>query len=110
MQVGNPGSLRDAAPPRNSVKLGAWTLLAFSLPYISSVFLYVPRNVVQGIYAKYFGLSLTAIAGIVLFARAFDAVIDPMCGYLSDRYRARTGTRKPLLVVGGVIYFVGAYL
>jgi GPH family glycoside/pentoside/hexuronide:cation symporter len=110
MQVGTPGSLGDAAPPRSGVKLGAWTLLAFSLPYISSVFLYVPRNVVQGIYAKYFGLSLTTIAGIVLFARAFDAVIDPMCGYLSDRYRARTGTRKPLLVVGGVIYCVGAYL
>lgn len=84
-------------------------LLAYSLPYLSSVFLIAPIGILQGIYAKYFGLSLTVIAGVILVARMFDAVSDPVIGYLSDWHRARSGTRKPLMVAGGLIYVLGGY-
>ena len=48
-------------------------------------------NIVQGIYAKYFGLALTTIAAVVLLVRISDAITDPLIGYLSDRYQDRYG-------------------
>ena len=70
---------------------------AYALPVITMLWLHAPLVIIQGIYAKYYGLSLTTIAAIVLLGRFFDAVTDPLIGYYSDRYRRRTGTRKPFV-------------
>lgn len=84
--------------------------IAYSLPHLGVWFLFAPLwQVIPGIYAKYFGLSLTAIASAMLIARLFDAVIDPIIGRLSDVYRHKTGTRKPLIVIGGICYSVSGY-
>ena len=63
----------------------------------------------QGVYAKHYGLSLVDIAKVILFVRLFDAISDPVIGYLSDNYRLRHGTRKPYMIVGAVITAVGGY-
>lgn len=76
---------------------------AFSLVYGGSLV------VLQGVYAKYYGLSLTTIAAVLLIANVFDAVTDPVVGYCSDRYYARTGTRKPFIFAGAVLCLIGAY-
>ena len=83
--------------------------LFYSLPHTAIILLYTPIAILQGIYAKYYGVSLVAIAGVILFARLFDAVSDPLIGFLSDRYHARTGTRKPFMVVGGLLFIVAGY-
>ncbi len=68
-------------------------------------------GILQGIYAKYYGLELTVIAGVLLFARLFDAVTDPVIGYLSDGHREKTGSRKPFLLIGGMLVpLCGYYL
>ena len=72
-------------------------------------FLFGPAVLVQGIYAKYFGLSLITIAAVKLIGRLFDAVTDPLIGYLSDRYSWRTGSRKPFVVFGGVLFIISSY-
>ena len=54
------------------------------------------------IYAKYFGLALTTIATVMLAARLFDAVTDPLIAHYSDLYRRKHGTRKPFILVGGL--------
>ncbi|MDB9953550.1 MFS transporter [Porticoccaceae bacterium] len=64
--------------------------------------LMMPMAVVQGIYAKYYGVALTSIALVLLFSRLLDAITDPLVGYFSDRSRARTGSRKPYIVSGGL--------
>ena len=79
------------------------------MPVVSTVWLLAPLGVVQGIYAKYFGLPLTTIAAVVLFARLFDAVSDPLVGYYCDRYYRRTGTRKPFIFVGGLFFILSSY-
>ena len=61
-------------------------ILAYPLPYIAMAFLFGPMAILQGIYAKYFGLSLTTIAAVLLIGRLFDAITDPIIGYLSDRH------------------------
>ena len=74
--------------------------LAYASPVIGISFLHSPMAVVHSMYAKYFGIGLTTIAVVLLFARLFDAITDPLIGYWSDRYYARTGTRKPFVVWG----------
>ncbi len=68
-----------------------------------------PIPILQGIYAKYYGFSLTTLATIILLARFFDAITDPLIGYYSDRYARRTGTRKPFILAGGLLLILSAY-
>ena len=83
--------------------------LHYSMPQIAVVWLMAPISVVQGVYAKYYAISLTTLATVILFSRIFDAVTDPLIGYFSDRYRRRTGTRKPFILVGGLLMTLSAY-
>jgi len=63
---------------------------------------------VPPLYAAIFGFNLATIGAIFLFARAWDALIDPAIGILSDRTRSRWGRRRPWIVGGAVIFVVGA--
>ena len=82
----------------------------YVIPRVACVSLAAPINVVQGIYAKHYGLALTTIAGVILFVRLFDALIDPLIGYLSDCSFQRTGTRKPYIVAGAFVMITSGYL
>lgn len=79
------------------------TILLFILPALLAGFMHGPEMQMQGLYAKYAGLALSALAAATLLTRAFDAVTYPLIGYLSDLTYARTGTRKPW-VVGGALF------
>lgn len=83
--------------------------LAYILPVVSTWFLVGPLYVVQGIYAKHFGLALTTIAMVLMLSRLFDAISDPIIGYCSDLYLSRGGDRKSFVVIGGVLLIVAAY-
>lgn len=50
--------------------------------------------IVPTYYAQALGLSLTAVGGILLLARLWDMVTDPLVGYLSDHTPASWGRRK----------------
>lgn len=80
----------------------------YALPEIGAKFLYMPIVVVQGIYASDFGLSLATIAMVMLVARLFDAVSDPLIGYVSDRYMEKTGTRKPFIFAGAALLVISS--
>lgn len=81
-------------------------LVAYALPLLALNFSIAPvMSILQGIYAKHYGLELTAIASVLLIARIFDGVIDPFIGYLSDRTRAR----KPMVLAGGGLFVISAY-
>ncbi|MDO9368229.1 MAG: MFS transporter [Sphingopyxis sp.] len=79
------------------------TILLFALPALLVGFMHGPEQQIQGIYAKYAGLALSALAAATLLTRAFDAITYPLIGYLSDLTYARTGTRKPW-VAGGALF------
>jgi len=46
--------------------------------------------------------QLTAITGIMVAARVFDAVNDPIMGNIIEKTRTRWGKFKPWLLIGGV--------
>lgn len=83
--------------------------LAYALPTMATSFLLGPIAILQGIYAKYFGMALTTIALIVLVARLFDAVTDPVIGYISDKHQQRFGSRKIFVVIGGGLFILSSY-
>jgi Na+/melibiose symporter-like transporter len=76
---------------------------AYAAPLVGSFFFYMPMwGILPGVYAKYFGLELTALAAVLLFIRVFDGFADLSVGLLSDWHRAKGGSRKTWVVIGGL--------
>ena len=85
-------------------------LTLYALPTVGVNFLLVPMwSVLQGIYATYHGLALSTIATVILIGRLFDAITDPMIGYMSDRTRTYFGSRKPWVALGGLLFLLSSY-
>ena len=92
--------------PKSSPKFQS---IAYALPVMSVALLFGPIGVVQGIYAKHFGVTLTTIAAVLFVSRLFDALTDPLVGFFSDWRRARSGTRKPLILFGALFFLLSSY-
>ena len=56
------------------------------------------------------GIASATIGWILLVTRLWDAVSDPMVGYLSDRTRSPAGRRRPWLFVSVIPVALTAYL
>jgi glycoside/pentoside/hexuronide:cation symporter, GPH family len=75
--------------------------LAYAAPGLGINFFYIPMwSILPGIYAKYFGVPLTAIATVILVIRIFDGFADTVVGFVSDWHRSRGGSRKSWVVAG----------
>ena len=62
-------------------------------------------------YAGEIGVSLAAVATMLLVAKLSDVVTDPLVGTISDRLRTPFGRRRPLILLGvpvlcGSIWFL----
>lgn len=77
--------------------------VAYALPLVPVGILMTSNVVLSGIYATHHGLALSAISLVMLIAGLFDAVTDPSIGYFSDRYHARTGSRRPFVMTGALL-------
>lgn len=53
-------------------------------------------------FTNVFGLSFADTAALMLIARLFDVVTDPLMGSLADRTQSRWGTYRPWLIFGAV--------
>lgn len=53
-------------------------------------------------YTDVFGLSPAHVAGLFLVARIWDAINDPLMGYLADRNESKRGKFRPFLLYGAL--------
>ncbi|MGK0321581.1 MAG: GPH family glycoside/pentoside/hexuronide:cation symporter, partial [Granulosicoccus sp.] len=83
--------MTDIVPKRILVAYGS---LAF--PYAAAFI--ALQVILPTFYAQATSLSLTAIGALVLVARLFDTVTDPVVGYWSDHSNSRFGRRKVFVV------------
>ena len=95
-RVGKPHSV----PTQNSPII--YGLGSFGLSSLSKVF--------AGFYMFYYvdvlGLAVTLAAIINVGYAIWDAVNDPVAGYLSDNTRTRWGRRRPWLLIGLPFYII----
>ena len=92
-------------------KLKRSTLFYYSLsdlPIMMSVFpalVFIPK-----FYTSEMGVPLALAANIILAARVFDLLNDPLVGYLSDRTKTRWGRRRPWLAASVPVMTLGVYM
>lgn len=61
-------------------------------------------------YAEQFGASLAALGAVLLLVRIFDAVTDPLMGYVADLLLSMSDTRRLLaLSLGGLVLLSGFF-
>lgn len=53
-------------------------------------------------FTNVFGLSLGDTAALMLIARMFDVVTDPLMGSIADRTQSKWGTYRPWLILGAI--------
>lgn len=56
-------------------------------------------NFLMIFYTDVFGISMSAVAGLMLFSRFWDAINDPVIGSLTDKTSSRWGRYRPWLLV-----------
>lgn len=93
-----------------SQKVSKQTLITYSLPGIGSSILNPQfQSLVLAFYAMHTNVTATGIATVLLLTRIFDAITDPVMGYLTDRTNTRFGARKPWIALGAVISVPAVY-
>lgn len=92
---GNSGTAANA-PALSFGMLASYGFLAFPLAAaVLSLQVFLPTY-----YAQATGLSLTVIGGVLLVARLWDTITDPIIGYLSEKTPARFGRRRFWVLLG----------
>lgn len=82
-----------------------WLLFQYSLLAFPLAFAGLPLYIhAPDFYTRHLGLGLGVIGIILLLVRLFDAVQDPVIGYLSDRYATH---RQMILALGLLALTVG---
>jgi GPH family glycoside/pentoside/hexuronide:cation symporter len=61
-------------------------------------------------YNQVLGLSATAAGTALMIALLWDAVSDPLVGYVSDHWHSRWGRRHPFMYAAALPFAVGFYL
>ena len=85
-------------------------LFVFALPGILQAFMQAPaQSLLQGIYAKESGLTLTALGAGLLAVRVIDFFTDLLIGFCSDRSKQRGGGRKIWIGAGMVVSVVAIW-
>ncbi len=88
---------------RTEPALPRGTILIYCAPSLGSGF----TMMFLGLYLMKYAtdvllISPAAMGTIFLVSRIWDAISDPMAGYLSDRTRTRIGRRRPWMLAGAV--------
>lgn len=108
--------LTRMAPPPSAPALATERVplelrLAFGAPSFASAALVLPIVIhLPKFYADQVLVPLGLLAMAVAVGRAFDAVTDPLVGWLSDRTRSRWGRRRPYLLLGPPLCAVSLWL
>jgi GPH family glycoside/pentoside/hexuronide:cation symporter len=86
------------------------TLLAYGALGLPLALLGLPLFVyLPAFYATDLGLGLTGVGAVLLAARAFDVVSDPLVGAWSDRHATRWGRRLPWMALGLPLLLPGVH-
>jgi len=85
-------------------------IILYAAPGMAPALINLPTAVLlPTLYVESTGMTLATIGLVNLIRWWFDALTDPIVGYLSDRSAARWGGRKSWVVAGAVISSTAAF-
>ena len=88
--------------PEDRVSIG--TKLAYGAGGMATLFLgHLPKNLATPIFVVTMGLSPSVVGFAMLVFRFYEALINPLTGWISDNTRSRWGRRRPYLFVGSIL-------
>jgi GPH family glycoside/pentoside/hexuronide:cation symporter len=70
---------------------------------VDNIAINLPGQLAAPIYSTGLGLSPALVSISILIFRSYDAVLDPLLGWISDNTRSRYGRRKPFIVAGAIL-------
>lgn len=94
----NVSHVHHKTAPEDRVSVGG--KVAFGVGAMSDGLMQSTPNVLHTILNINVGVSPIYIGYIGAVSRAWDAIIDPFMGWLSDNTNTRFGRRKPFMVIG----------
>ena len=103
MQSVEPAAVSERTPaaPEPSTRLAVGLKLAYGMPAFAGAAMAVPIAVhMTKFYSDTVGVALGFIALAQALARVFDAITDPLMGWISDRTNTRWGRRRPWIFIG----------
>lgn len=95
---------------RTADKLPWYRLLAYAFPSFAlaamtmPIYIYLPVH-----YGQTLGLGLASVGFILMIARIWDVVSDPLIGYYSDQWGRSRGRRKVWITAGVPLVMVSAW-
>lgn len=93
----DPAEPPAPAHPARAGRLPTGRLIAYALPAMPLAALTLPLYVlVPTYYTEALGLPLAAVGFALVIVRIFDALNDPLIGWLADRYRPKFGRRRTI--------------
>lgn len=97
-------------PHVEGAPLVGWRLLAYALPAFVIALPTIPVYLhLPSLYGVQLGIGLATTGYILLAARLFDAITDPLVGYFCDRLEFQGFRRKPWIALGALIAGYGLY-
>ncbi len=91
----------DTTPPEDRISLGQKSAYAVGMLVNNLQAAAMPAMVV--ILNLGLGMDPILVGMIGFVPRLFDAVSDPMMGYISDNTKSRWGRRRPYILVGAIL-------
>ena len=94
----------------SSNKVSFYRKLVYAMPAYSlavvgiPVYVYLPK-----FYTDVVGINIAALGVILFSVRIFDAITDPVIGYMSDQTQTRYGRRRPYIAIGSVFIAISMF-
>jgi GPH family glycoside/pentoside/hexuronide:cation symporter len=85
--------------------------LAYGMPNMAGAGMAIPVLITMTIfYSDVVLLPLGFVALAIAIARAFDAITDPLMGWITDRTHTRWGRRRPWMLIGAPLAAISFFL
>jgi GPH family glycoside/pentoside/hexuronide:cation symporter len=98
----------DARLQQQEQNSGTPKLLAFASLGVPLAAVFLPLGVyLPPFYAQTMGMGLQTVGLVFMASRLWNALCDPLVGFLSDHTKSRFGRRKPWIAAGSLLFIAG---
>ncbi len=96
--------------PANGQPIPRRTLFCYGLADMPIQVVGIPvLSLIPAYYTANLGITMAAASAVLLASRMFDAITDPLIGWLSDRTRSRFGRRRLWMAASVPIFMLAVY-